>query len=214
MKKSAAVTLICLLCCAVIAFGVMRTAGAEPLLSGDGWEILEEYSYADEDFYYSVIVFKNTKDTVQNAEVTFTFCDAAGNMVGDPDRPEQYCASPGYEYCLIGLNDEPFDHVEYTFSLSDPDYVSFRESVAFETERIGNEVIITAKNIGEEPVPKCYYHIILFDSDDKVIYANEMSLDIEDPIQSGESLRREFSAKGDFDHYAVYFSPFSDGEDE
>lgn len=130
---------------------------------------VKEYKWSTKRYHHFDLVIKNTSDFDAHIEVTMLFYDKKGNIIGVKNGDEEACQR-GYETFWSFSNDEPFDHAEYTISMTpDTYYKGVQSNVELSANIVKNKVIITAKNTGATAVNFLEYNLIMLDKKGTVV---------------------------------------------
>ena len=168
MKRFIALFLsICLTMCLILS-----TAQAAIIqVKKSQYQITNEYYWNSSRYYYYAFSLKNTSGYNANITVSAIFYDVRNNIIGVSEQSEVACEN-GYETYWCFYNEEKFDHVSTTISLKeDTRYKTGGQSnIKLTANKVGNKkVILTAENIGTEPVEFLKYNILFLDANGKVL---------------------------------------------
>jgi len=178
-----------------------------PIATGDGWEIIKEYYYKySSSSYYYIFVLKNTSGYNARINANIVFYDADDNMVGVANGSEEDCEN-GYQTLWIFSNDMEFDHVSTEIKMEEESYYKdgSQSSIEVSTDIIGKKVLITAKNIGKDPVEYAEYHILFFNDKGEIVRTDWGYItDSDSQIKPGATEIRDASYSKGFSDVAVY----------
>ena len=173
--------------------------------------VTEEYFYVDSigQGEYVVIVKNNSSKTV-NATVNAIAKDASGQTIGASSATLSTIAS-GAEACIRNLFQGVSEAVDFECTLSveeDTWYDPVTQDLTFEQSLVGDKVIVTCTNNGEEAVENLDVVALFFREGEFVYYGINWSQEIEagatvsTEVRSFESYTQEMT----YDEAKVYLS--------
>lgn len=177
-----------------------------PVLSGDNWAITQEYSYSSYTSYFSGIVIHHSKTDDQAIEVNFQFYNDKNELIGVASESIT-AASSNIDYFMRARNDAPYHYVTYTVKLKDVDYVrSASNHLSVSTSIVGQKVILTANNTGEEKLLLTRFDVLYFNQNGDLVATDYGYFD---DIEPGESVLVESkpSPNEPFSSVKVYSTP-------
>ncbi len=180
---------------------------SKPVQVGDGWEMTREFYYNSVWGNRYIFVLKNTSG--YNAEISADVCfyDAEDNIVGVAQKTEPACEN-GYETFWSFSNDNiEYDHVSVDIKMSEEkSYKDHGQSnLDISSSVVGNKVIISATNNGEEPIQFVEYNILYLNSNNEVVSTGWGYItDDDSEIKAGATQRVDDTSYEDFTEVQVY----------
>ena len=141
--------------------------------SGSGVQVIREDTWGSPEwgYYYHGVVVKNTSGADAGIRAAMTFYDADNGIIGALNLQEDVCGD-GYEICLVGIQQEPFDHAECTVELFETKYKAVQADIQFETSTNEYYSTVTATNTGEKTAEGVKYRVLFLDAEGKVVYSD------------------------------------------
>lgn len=158
----------------------------------------------------SYLVVKNPSSFVLKMEITATFYDTDGNIIGTTTEDQSAC-EPGYETAFEFYNEDDFASVDYSYWVEEDEYYKpVLSSLAMEVSTTDDKAIISVTNNGEVPA-KFVHYIALFMKGEELVYADTgYCVDGNHEIQPGKMQRGEAKSREKFDSVLVYLSGLAD----
>ena len=184
--------------------------------TGEGCEIVHEYSV---DHRYSTTVayvLKNTTDADCAFDCTALFIDSEGKTVDASNTYSMYCA-PGDKTLLTFSTHKAYDHIDYCLHQYTPAEWSRPRSGVLETTAEKDvsghnwKLKFGVTNTGEQAVEYVFCYYILFDEEGNVTEINQTMLCDENydyKIAPGETLTGEEVIFDDFASFEVFTTAY------
>lgn len=169
-----------------------------------------EYILHTDYSHKAYLVVKNPSSFVLKMEITATFYDDEGNIIGTTTE-DQFAFEPGYELAFEFYNEDDFATVEYSYWVEEDDwYKPVLSSLAMEVSTTDDKAIISVTNNGEVPAEFVHF-TALFMKDDELVYADTgFCSDGNNEIAPGKMQRGEAQSREKFDSVLIYLSGLAD----
>lgn len=153
-------------------------------------------------YSYAISIIENKSDYPVSVSAKAKFL-SAGEQIGDSDGELVVLGSK--EKSIIRFSTENIaDDCEVTLSVSRPKYEEGTSDIEMEVSDVGENVVITLTNNGEDPsqflkaYALFYYQDQLVNSDDKYF------VDANNNLEPGESITQELQCLEPYDEYEIY----------
>ena len=158
-----------------------------------------EYRWSSSWYYYNDLVIKNTSGQDCKISVSMIFYDKAGNIIGI-DEASQYACQNGFETYYSFSNEDPFDHVEYTITMTPEKYYTcIQADLDLQSNIVGDKVILSARNSGDLVMEFVEYHVLYLDDSGTVVGKDWGYIDDSDnEIKPGSTQFKDESCSEDF----------------
>lgn len=169
-----------------------------------------EYILHTKYLHKAYLVVKNPSSFVLKMEITATFYDADGNIIGTTTE-DQFACEPGYETAFEFYNEDDFATVEYSYWVEEDEfYKPVLSSLSMEVSTTDDKAIISVTNNGEVPAEFVHF-TALFMNGNELVYADTgFCVDGNHEIQPGKMQRGEAKSREKFDSVLVYLSGLAD----
>jgi hypothetical protein len=173
--------------------------------SSTEYEIVKEYRWAKSPYYHHDLVIKNTSGYDAYIEVTASFYDIDGNLLGVYSTDEMACEN-GYETFWPLYIEFSFDCVKCSIKMiPNNNNKGVQSIIALSSNIVKNKVNISAKNTGNRPVKSLKYYLLFLDENKNVVDCNKgFFLRIFEELKQGETTFVEETSSEEFVDVELY----------
>lgn len=167
---------------------------------------IKEYKYNTDFYSTTLLVIKNQSEFTLSLDVSATFKDAEGNMVGAASS-QAVAFEVGQEMAFRLTNDTEYSTCEYKLSAKQEErYTPVLSKLSVESNTTDKKVVVSVTNNGEKPAEFVQVSALFFSGEELVDYGDTYCVNSEQKINPGEAENGEISCYIEFDSVKLYLS--------
>lgn len=153
------------------------------------------------------LVTKNNSDKTVSIETNATAKDKVGNTIGAADG-EEMAVAPGQEVCVVNYFDGVVGVSDFDYMMKvkeEEHYKPVIDDLQIDESRAGNNVVVSIKNNGSEPVEFVSVSVLFFKGGNIIYYDSGYITDSDSEIKPGETISKDFSYYQGYDNVKIYY---------
>lgn len=160
----------------------------EPIFSGDGWIITNQYYFEKGSLNHYCCILKNICEENKIISGYVLFLDTNNNLI-DVAAISKTVVNHGFTTIIHASSSQPFDHAVVKPILTTPKKsISLQPFIEWSTQRTDNFIIINVKNNSKYNADVVRYNMLCFDENDKIVFMDYGTLA---GIPAGESIKKD-----------------------